>query len=219
VPDATFKRADYREALLALLPRGRVWPKEPGSTHYRLMDGFAPTFERLDRRAQELLFDLFPANTVELLPEWEATLGLPDPCDGEEQTLEQRRNQVLIRLFEGGGQSKTYYLAVLARLGYEDAEIREYAPFRANASVANTPVYSEAWWFVWTVVLPNASVTYFRANASTANEPLFSLSAEAVFCTLAAIKPAHTVVLFEEANLGGQLDFEDPDNSMFLPLV
>jgi uncharacterized protein YmfQ (DUF2313 family) len=219
MPEAQFKRADYREALLALLPRGRVWPKEPGSTLYGTMDGFAPTFERLDKRAQDLLFDLFPANTVELLAEWEATLGLPDPCDGDAQTLEQRRNQVLIKLFEGGGQSKGYYLAVLARLGYEDAEILEYAPFRANANVANTPVYSDAWWFVWTVVLPGVSVTYFRANASTANEALFSLSDAAVFCILDAIKPAHTVVLFEEGVLAGQLDFEDPDNSMFLPLV
>lgn len=216
---ALFKAADYRDALLALLPRGRVWPKEPGSAQYRLMTGFAPTFERLDARAQALLFDLFPANTVELLAEWEATLGLPDPCDGDEQSLEQRRNQVLIRLFEGGGQSISYYLAVLERLGYAGAEIREHAPFRANASYANTPVYSEAWWFVWTVILAGVSVTYFRANASTANEPLFSLSDEAVFCILAAIKPAHTTILFEEADLGGQLDFSDPDNAMFLPLV
>lgn len=194
--DAKFRAADYRDALLSLLPRGRVWSREPGSVQHALMSGFAPTFERLDARAQGLLYDAFPVNTVELLPEWEASLGLPDPCDGDAQTIEQRRAQVLVRLFNGGGQTVGYYKAVLSRLGYPDATITEYAPFRANVSTANSPLYGDAWWHVWNVNLPGLSVSYFAANSSTANEPLFSVSTDGVFCTLAAIKPAHTLLTY-----------------------
>lgn len=194
--DALFKAADYRSALLALLPRGRVWPREPGSLQYAFMDGCAPTFERLDARAQTLLFDAFPANTLELLPEWELSLGLPDPCDGDEQTVEQRRAQVMVRLVEGGGQSVGYYLAVLSRLGYPDATITEYAPFRTNASVANSALYGDEWWHVWNINLPSLSVFFFRTNVSTTNEPLLSVSADGVFCTIDAIKPAHTLVTY-----------------------
>lgn len=194
--DPRFSTADYRDALLSLLPRGRVWSREPGSVQYDLMSGFAPTFARLDARAQDLLFDAFPANTLELLPEWEATLGLPDPCDGEAQTIEQRRAQVLIKLFNGGGQTVGYYKAVLSRLGYANATITEFAPFRANASVANSPLYGDAWWHVWNINLPDLSVFYFSANISTAGEPLLTVSTDAVFCAIEAIKPAHTLVTY-----------------------
>lgn len=193
---ALFSDADYRDALLALLPRGRAWPREPGSVQHQVASGLSPTFGRLDARAQALLLDAFPASTVELLSEWEASLGLPDPCDGEDQTLEQRRNQVVVRLVEGGGQSIAYYLAVLARLGYPAATITEYAPFRTGVSPINSPLTGEDWWHVWTVNLPGLSVAFFRANASTTNEPLLSVSSAAVFCTLAAIKPGHTILLY-----------------------
>lgn len=194
--EALYSREDYREALLRLLPRGRAWPKDPGSIHFATMDGLAPTFERLDARAQTLLFDAFPPNTVELLPEWEATLGLPDPCEGEDQTLQQRRAQVLAKMFDGGGQSKTYYLAVLARLGYGDATITEFAPFRADASVADTPLYSDDWWFVWQINLPDLRIFYFQADVSAVGEALETYSDDAVTCVIAAIKPAHTIVVF-----------------------
>lgn len=194
--EALFPDEAYRDQLLALMPRGRVWPKAPGSPQHGLASGLAPTFGRLDARAQQLLFDAFPANTVELLLEWEWTLGLPDPCEGEDQTLEQRRAQVLARLTVGGGQSKAYYLQVLATLGYADASITEYAPFRADHSVANSPLYSEDWWYVWTINLPGLRAFYFEADISAAGEALLTVANDSVFCVIAAIKPAHTIALY-----------------------
>ena len=186
----------YRDALLTLLPRGRVWPKDPGSLQYRTMEGFAPTFERLDARAQTLLIDLFPAFTVELLPEWEASLGLPDDCEGDGQTLEQRLAQVVAKLFEGGGQTIDYYARVLARLGYTNATITEYAPFRVGASPVGLPLLDDDWWFAWNINLPDVRSFYFTAGLSAAGEPLATYTGESVFCVIAAIKPAHTVVTY-----------------------
>lgn len=193
---ARFSAVDYRDALLSLLPRGRVWPREPGSTQHQLMAGVAPTFERLDARAQQLLFDAFPVNTVELLAEWEATLGLPDPCEGEGQTLEQRRAQVVVKLFTGGGQSVPYYEAVLSRLGYTNAEITEYAPFRAGHSAPGDPINGEDWWYAWNIDLPDVRAFYFRAGDSAAGDRLSSYSDESASCVIAAIKPAHTIVTY-----------------------
>ncbi|MCW5760106.1 MAG: DUF2313 domain-containing protein [Phenylobacterium sp.] len=193
---ALYSREDYRDALLSLLPRGRVWSKDEGSTQYRLMSGLAPTFERLDARAQFLLFDAFPANSVELLEEWERTLGLPDPCEGEGQSIEQRRAQVVVKMFEGGGQSVPYYLRVLDRLGYTNATINEFAPFRADCDVADTPLYGEDWAHVWEIRLPDFRIFHFEADVSTAGDFLESYGDEAVFCLIAAIQPAHTFVIF-----------------------
>lgn len=196
MPAALFPASDYRDALLKLLPRGRVWPKEPGSLHYQVTDGLAPTFERLDGRAQTLLYDAFPPNTVELLAEWEASLGLPDPCDGPNPTIQQRRAQVLVKLFEGGGQSVPYYLAVLERLGYVGATITEFAPYRAGISTSESPVCDDEWWHVWQVNLPELAIFYFEADISTTDTPEVVYAEQAVFCVLAEIKPAHTFVFF-----------------------
>lgn len=193
---ALFPDDAYRDALLSLFPRGRVWPREPGSSQHMLASGLAPSFGRLDARAQQLLVDAFPATTVELLDEWEASLGLPDPCDGEGASAEQRRAQVLVKLFEGGGQSKAYYLAVLERLGYAGATIQEFAPFRADVSFADAPLYDDDWWHVWQITLPEFATYYFEADVSFAEDYLESYGNEAVFCVIAAIQPAHTLVLF-----------------------
>lgn len=193
---ALFTNADYQAALLALFPRGRVWPRDPGSLQARLAGGFAPTLGRVDARAQQLLFDAFPANTVELLGEWEATLGLPDPCEGEGQTLEQRRAQVLIKLFDGGGQSIAYYTTVLSRLGYTNAVITEFAPFRVGHSGVGAPINGGAWWYVWNIHLPDARAFFFRVGVSGVGEPLSTYTDESVFCVLELIKPAHTIVTY-----------------------
>lgn len=194
--DALFPADAYKAQLLALLPRGRVWPKEAGGTQDATMAGLAPTFERLDARAQSLLVDVFPATTLELLPEWEASLGLPDACDGDDQTISQRVAHVVAKLVNAGGQSVAYFLQVLAGLGYPDASITQYAPFRADVDHADTPLYGLDWAFNWTVNLPSLSIFWFEADVSAADELLWSVSDGSVFCVIDDLRPAHTTVDF-----------------------
>jgi uncharacterized protein YmfQ (DUF2313 family) len=48
----------------------------------QVLYGLAKSYERETARANNLLVDSFPLTTYELLPEWESSLGLPDPCAG-----------------------------------------------------------------------------------------------------------------------------------------
>lgn len=191
-----FTQADYKAALLSLLPTGRVWPKDPDAVQNDVLDGLAPTFVRLDARAQTLLVDAFPATALELLPEWEQTLGLPDDCEGDEQILQVRRAQVVNRLVNAGGQSVPYYLGVLERLGYTGATIQEFSPFRADVSSADTPLYEESWAHAWQITVPDLRVFYFSADISAADEPLLSIANNVIVCAIDALKPAHTTVLY-----------------------
>lgn len=216
--DARFSPADYVAALLALLPRGRVWPKDPAATQNGVLQGLAPTYVRLDARAMTLLVDAFPATTVELLPEWEQSLGLPDPCEGADQGLEQRRAQVVTRLASAGGQSVAYFLEVLARLGYPDGSIEQYAPFRADRSVAETPLFGPEWAFAWRVNLPELRVFYFQADISAADEPLLVISNDVAVCVIDALKPAHTTV-FYTTDPGPQLDYTRPEHAIYIPAL
>ncbi|MFH5924542.1 YmfQ family protein [Roseomonas xinghualingensis] len=187
--------AAYVAVLLSLLPRGRIWPRDPGSTLATVARGLAPTAQRLDERGAALLVDAFPKSAVELLPEWERTVGLPDPCSGLAPTLQQRQAQVVARLIAVGGQSIPYFVSVAAALGYE-IEIEEFAPARAGAFSAGDPLYGEAWAHAWRVHAPGATVTYFVAGGSSAGEPLAAWGNEVLECVLSRIKPAHTNLIF-----------------------
>lgn len=209
--EALFTQADYEAALLALLPVGRAWPRDRDALQASLMAGFAPTLVRIDARAQTLLVDLFPATTLELLPEWEASLGLPDPCEGPDPVVQQRRQQVVNRLVNTGGQSKAYYLDVLERLGFTGATITEFTPFKADVSHADGIVYDESWAHTWQLNVPGLRVFEFEADISTADEPLLTIADDVIVCTIEALKPAHTLVLYTTDAGGGMLDFSGPD--------
>lgn len=196
---ARYSLADYKAALLSLLPVGRVWSRDPAGAQAQLMDGLAPTFVRLDARAQALLVDAFPASTVELLGEWEQSLGLPDPCEGEDQTLQQRRAQVVTRLVAAGGQSVSYFLQVIERLGYEGATIEEFTPFKADVGVADAPVYDESWAHAWRITVPGLRFYEFSADISAADEALLTIANDVVICVVNQLKPAHTTVIYVAA--------------------
>jgi uncharacterized protein YmfQ (DUF2313 family) len=175
---ARFALADYAAVLRRLLPRGRVWSEDPGSVQGAVITGLAGGFERSDAAAVALLVDVFPATTDALLPEWEASLGLPDPCAGPEATAPQRRAQVVARLVAGGGLSASRYITFAAELGFT-IEIETYAPFRVGVNRVTQRLFSRAWAHAWGVrVLANTS----------------GLSSAVLLCELEAIRPAETTV-------------------------
>ncbi|MBW9336188.1 DUF2313 domain-containing protein [Herbaspirillum sp. RU 5E] len=191
----TYTKQDFLNALQGLLPSGLVWPREQGSVLADTLSGLAPTFVRHAARAANLLIDANPATTVELLPEWEATLGLPDPCAGGSPTLQQRRQQVVARFANSGGQSIPYFINFAFDLGYT-VQTKEFAPFRCGQSCAGDPVGGEEWSYTWAVIAPVVSPVYFRTGQSTAGEPLAAWQNTVLECELKRIKPAHTLLQF-----------------------
>jgi uncharacterized protein YmfQ (DUF2313 family) len=190
-----YQAPDFANVIHALMPRGLVWPRDPTAVQAQVIAGLAPTWARHTASNNQLLVDAFPATSVELLPEWEATLGLPDPCAGESPTLQGRQQQVVARLTNSGGQSVPYFIAYAKTLGY-DVTVTEFAPFRAGQSSAGDPVGTQDWFFTWQITAPLNTITYFLAGQSGAGQPLESWGNEVLQCELTAIKPAHTYLNF-----------------------
>jgi uncharacterized protein YmfQ (DUF2313 family) len=92
-----YTAADFLKALQGLMPRGRLWPRDADAVQTQVLAQLAPSYARSTARANYLLVDAFPATTYELLPEWESTLGLPDPCAGVAPTIPLRQAQALAR--------------------------------------------------------------------------------------------------------------------------
>ncbi|QAU25393.1 DUF2313 domain-containing protein [Dyella sp. M7H15-1] len=96
----TFSRADFQSALWALMPRGRAWNRDPGSVQDQVLAAFALSFERTATAALELIADAFPATAIDMIPEWQASLGLPDPCTGPAPTMVQQRQHIADSAFD-----------------------------------------------------------------------------------------------------------------------
>ncbi|KLN54739.1 putative phage tail protein [Variovorax paradoxus] len=88
----------FIQALTYLLPQGFAWPREPDSTLMRVLRAVAGMFDGLHRFTRATVFEWQPATTTTRMAEWEEATGLPDACFGEDQTLEERRFMLLMRL-------------------------------------------------------------------------------------------------------------------------
>lgn len=187
---------DFLGAFVRLLPRGRVWPARdnPQSTQAQALAPLMDTYERLAARDAYLLVDAFPSTTDELLPEWEESLGLPDPCAGPSPTLQLRQQQVVARLTGRGGQSVQYYTDVALSLGYT-ITITQFAPFRVGRPVGQ-PIYGTAWAWAWQVNAPQFTVEKFSVGRDAVGEPLARWGNTVLQCELNRLKPAHTTLLF-----------------------
>lgn len=187
--------ANFLAALQALLPRGKVWSRDPEAEITQSLSGLAPVYERQTARANNLLVDAFPLTTIELLPEWEATLGLPDPCAGLSPTLAARRAQVVARVTAKGGQSVAYFIAFALSLGYT-VTVTQFIPARAGILRAGQALRGAAWAHAWQINAPLNTVTQMRVGIGKAGEPLAFWSNTVLECQLNEVKPAHTVLIF-----------------------
>ena len=185
----------YRQQLVALLPKGAAWVRQNTTRLAKLLDAMAQELARLDRRADELVRESDPRSTSEMLPDWERVCGLPDPCVGELGTVQQRRNAVIARLTGTGGASPQFFIDLSASLGF-DVTITEFRPFRAGMSAAGDALTNGPWVFTWRVNAPADTITPFRAGGGAAGEPLRAWGNDRLECVLSRVKPAHTHLLF-----------------------
>lgn len=195
MPAPTFSDADYLAAFQSLLPTGAVWPRDSDAVQTQAVAALVKGYTRNGARAANLLTDAFPVAPVELLPEWESTLGLPDPCAGASPSLQVRQQQVNARFVASGGQSIGYFVQLAANLGY-DITITQFAPFRVGTNTVGQPLYGEAWAHAWQVNAPQFSIHPFEVGRDAVGDPLASWSNTVLQCEIQRLAPAQTQVIF-----------------------
>jgi uncharacterized protein YmfQ (DUF2313 family) len=186
---------DYLWQFQRLLPRGRVWHRGWGTLQAADLLTLMPTWARLHTRAGEVIAETFPCTVAaEMLPEWEATLGLPD-CEPL-GTTQQRQAAVCAKFSMRGGQSIDYFIELAAAHGYA-IQIETYSAFRVDMNSAEDPLYDSAWDYAWTVFSAEETYVYFRTDESHAGEPLVAWGNAQLECLIETYAPAHTIPMFE----------------------
>jgi uncharacterized protein YmfQ (DUF2313 family) len=192
MPLLTYSPKDYALQFMRLLPRGRVWHRGLPLVEDADIETLMPTWARLQVRLNDLIADIFPCSTTGLLPEWEASLGLPDDCIGPLPTFQQRQAAVCAKFYSRGGQSVLYFVKLANLLGY-DARVVQFAPFRVGMNAAGDHLYGEDWAFAWAIIVPQTVVTYFQTGISRAGEPLRAWGDKTLECLIAQYQPSHTI--------------------------
>jgi uncharacterized protein YmfQ (DUF2313 family) len=169
---------DFLTGYQGLLPTGPIWPRDPDAVQTQVFLALSQGYARNATSALGLLSDAFPVAPVMMLPEWQETLGLPDPCVGPNPPLALAQQQVNARFIASGGQTIAYYTRIAAALGFT-ITITQYAPFTVGQPVGR-PLYGEAWAYAWMV---SASESGLYGN-------------NVLSCEIQRIAPAHTVVQF-----------------------
>jgi uncharacterized protein YmfQ (DUF2313 family) len=196
-PVCDFTPDDYARAMADLLPWGWAWTRDPDSVLMATIAGLAVEYARVHGRDCDLLAEAYPGTAIETLTDWERICGLPDPCTGPLDTVQERRLAVLAKLASRGGQSRQYFIDVAAAVGFT-ITIEEFTPFRAGMGRAGDPLYGIDWMYYWRVISweANQKIIAFRVGQSVTRERLRSWGNDMLECLIRGLMPAHTIVQF-----------------------
>lgn len=202
----------YKQLLINLLPRGRLWRPREQPVFDKVLESSAQELCRVDERVKQMLLEIDPRTADEALDQWESTLGLPDECTPEDQSIFERRFQATQKLTNVGGLSKAFYEFNASQLGF-DITVHNWLNFvagRARAgdpltnffnrhfvagSTAGTMLEEIGWRYYFNVDMPASATVHFTAG-SEAGDPLVLFSNPLIECTMRKLKPAHAGVTF-----------------------
>ena len=182
---------NYRDLLAALLPLVAYRAEQKALNAEITAEG--NTFSLISQSADDLSGGVTPLFANGLLADWERVLDL---TPGDDSSLQQRLEAVLIKLAETGGLSRAYFIKLAATAGYT-ITIDEFEPFRAGINRAGEVLYVPEIIYVWAVnVSSSVSVYYFRAGASLPGESLSTFGDKVLESIFENLKPAHTYCYF-----------------------
>jgi len=128
----------YRSPIAKFYPGGKAW-ENVRRDEIGLLGALAAELCRMDERAKDLLEEIDPRTSTELLEDWEALLGIPDECTMSLTDIEERRSQAGQKLAAQGGMTAEFYEAVAERLGF-NAIVTDYKSFRVGTSRVGDPL-------------------------------------------------------------------------------
>jgi len=161
---------DYASDYQAHLPSGAAWPRAADSVATEFARGLTVEFGRVDDRAAQLLLEMDPRSTTELVDDWERITGLPDPCvESAPADLDGRRAAITSRIIArgNGGPSQSFLREVLAALGYASSDVvirRFHLPGFTCESACNDALNTESksndvgWSFVWEIIAQHGAL-------------------------------------------------------------
>lgn len=90
-----------------------------GSILQKVLSGLAVEFLRQRDKLNEVYSEYDPNNTTKFIEEWEDLVGIPDECLTNTGTLEQRRQNILLKLAGANASTEQQFKDVATVLGFD----------------------------------------------------------------------------------------------------
>jgi uncharacterized protein YmfQ (DUF2313 family) len=210
---------NHAQALERLRPEGIIWTTDPASVSRQFFMALGTELARVTGRGVDMIREVDPRTTTELITDWERVLDIPGNCAELGRTLALRQFAVTAKLTQVGAQSRAAFIDLASGLGFE-IEIEEYLPFRVGASVVGDGLTNGEWIFTWTVHQPAFGGEYLRAGLGSAGEALLDFNQDTLQCFLQDASPTHTHLNFElDLPWAGYAPWQDiyPDPAVLTP--
>lgn len=167
---------DYKDALVALRPRGLIWNVKEGSPQDQELEIEAEMLAKIHKKSENLVVEANLLTTKDLLEEWEDVFELP-----HEGSYEDRIAALNASATEGQ-LSKAQYIKLCSTLGVQ-IKINEHYPFRFGISSFGdgrecAPPKMVFWW----------DIVISKAESEAAIEKMKSF--------IAKYKQSHTLVRY-----------------------
>lgn len=181
------------------IPQGRAWGSKniEESNTRKLIISLSAAHNRVQQQIELLAGEFDILQTVELLPDWEESVGLlGDECLGNPGTLEQRREAVIQRFKKDPIVSLSEFQDFLDRLfpelGLTIIPGREYYPLEASLEMSLLGDVNERFILVVTVPTSGKSLEYDLEMDIEGGPDTAQLE-----CILRKITPANVLPLIE----------------------
>jgi len=208
----------YRKLIRNLLPQGFAWDRV---REHPLLEGLAVEFCRVGDRAADLLREIDPNQTTELISDWETMLGIPDECTPTGQSIVERREQIVQKLSVQSNLSIPFYEEIGAIFGF-DVTVTNHLSFQVGRSTVRddltnydsprdvfkvgSGLFGEntvgdklqvpGWLHYFNIEMPISASEVFEVGQSQVGDKLVDFSNPLLECTYKRLKPAHAGVTF-----------------------
>ena len=194
-------RDAYRDQIHALLPAGRAWPEEADTTLDDLVQAIAVAFAEIDLNDANLLDEIRPSTTFDLLPEWERVAGLPDSCSVLGSTAAVRRASLLEKLVTKPSLHPSEFERIGRTFGV-DITVSDLDQSRAEtwaaAQMPAVDVTNGKWRFIWFITIPTSADVQRLNTLSDVDTAFLSVQRNTEMeCRLQKANPAHTTLVIE----------------------
>ncbi|ENM3953878.1 YmfQ family protein [Vibrio cholerae] len=176
----------WSNSIMQQMPRGVIWQRETTLDLYKYAAGYAPRLEAAEISAEGLLFEMRPETTLQMLPEWEDYLALPE-CNAGKQAIESRRAAVVEKYHRKGGLQAWNIEKLASDLGF-DVEVQELFPHHCLRG-CDYPLYEEKYRHILRIHVKGITQAYATCLDDCLT-PLVSQTAAILECTLNRFKMA-----------------------------
>lgn len=189
------KPYNYQGPLTSLMPRGVAFNPDRGDIQ-EILKRTAYYLNETDRRLRIVWAESNPYQALQLLPEWEESFGLPNECYvAGTQTLDERKQAVINKWEDLGGDRVERYINIAKNLGYKDASVTR---FRYHTCELNCeqPINEKEWRFVWLLNTKESTKIKEATCQSGVDDPLRVWGDTILECVIAKESASHVIVLF-----------------------